>query len=265
MAVRILTRRPPPWRRYSAPLGLVESEIAVGVGSSSEVGGGVEPFWSRDWNFADTAAMRADAFYYEVGNPPVLMTESVSAACPAGKYVQTSYPGSGEGNVNFDHQIPSGRREVWIRLFHRYLRWSQTSDDKSFFILNEAFGGSNRWEIHFSSPGGTGASYCMANQGFYEQGVEISTNVHDGEWHEILLHLKMSTNASTSDGAFEWKVDDEVILTARNINTGNAPGDNFGYLRLGANADPVGVNPKRDLGLHEIYDEKPATGFSWAA
>lgn len=243
---------PPSTQEIAIGMAL-ETDTALSIAVSG--GASVEPFYSQEWDYADTAAMLADPRVNEPsqGGTVELDTDTFGSVPWTGngygstKVFQANFPGGGGEqyagiDLYFDTPVVGGPltpRHLWI---DGYI-WLPAGWDgwawKTFF-LNEFNNpnGANRteWKIY--------ADHILPqvnNGGPYQPSLPslptfpVTTEV----WHYWRMERRIATDGVTDDGIYRFWWDGIEVLLADAISPDqDVAASYFYYMQLGRNASP---------------------------
>jgi hypothetical protein len=229
--------------------------------------------WVETWNYeplppGTECALTSGPLYCKVGNVAIETGTLIDGT--TGRFLRARYPGNGVAGVaNVDLRLPEHVRssELWIEVEVRFdSSWGINSDDKTFFVMQDKPGictECDRWEFHLRGLGGGNQDHFagannMSPEWFFNfpGGVwDLASQVWDGRWHTVRLHLR---NPGTgSDGIFRLWWDGKLVQDQSGFATRNTPtGSVFSHIILGANSDPFGSGV-RDWGRVRVWTSNP--------
>ncbi|MFC1648655.1 hypothetical protein ACFL1B_04310 [Nanoarchaeota archaeon] len=176
--------------------------------------GGASPWLEEDWDYSSTTQMLSQPHLerYEYSGQIELITDS-TAPWPSkkaftvvnsgGMDIWFCWDGCSQSNLS-PWPGPQTSREIWQETYIKFdSHWktdfggSGNPDHKTFFF----FGPNSvpRWELKFGVYGGS--LVCFSS----DEGIPPTTNnpnhdteVWDGEWHQVRVHIDMGSGGSTS-------------------------------------------------------------------
>lgn len=242
------------------------------------------PWLEEAFAYASTAEMLADArsIYTENEDENASrMAFDTAGADGTSNSMRFDYPdrtavgGSGTSGRCTDYTIgrnltlPAPVREVWAEFYVRFsanfttrapATWGCTSNPDLKFIFARLNGVNDRLSLKVGTGGG---SWRLGVPPVGEDQFSAALSTYpafDGRWHRVRLHFRLSTTATSADGAARLWIDDRLVMGATNLNThraGVVPTNIYG-LALGRNMNQ-GPGQLQSLwwGRIRVYDSSP--------
>jgi uncharacterized protein YjdB len=158
-------------------------------------------------------------------------------------------PGCSTQTVGRNLVLPTDVQEIWIEV---YLKWSSnfstyaggcSTPPAHKLLFGRVSGLNGRWEIEWGNQGPPQSiywGYPSSGGGVQDQfGFDNAPAYWNNTWYRVRFHFKHSSSTSSSDGAFQMWVDNQLMVSRTNINI-NVSASIYG-IALGRNLDQ-GIN-----------------------